>query len=167
MALTGWPKTLGWKHFKKLASSPRGATVAAHIDSHWRNPPGKQFRLVRDRQGWRLDGVNLVVSIDQNHTWVVRGQETPELLKHEQGHWDITGLIAREAYRAYEQLRARTPRALTEQLQHVQTRLQAKATRLNRKYDDETNHGVNLTPQQKWDTLTHNCLINNKNLPDN
>jgi hypothetical protein len=164
MALKGWPKPLTWKHFKTLDASPRGATVAAHIDSQWQMKPS---RLVRDRHGWRLDAVNLVVSIDQNHTWVVRGQETPELLNHEQGHRDITGLIAREAHRAYEQLRARTPEALTEQLQHVQTRLQNKSTRLNRKYDDETNHGVNLTPQRKWDTLIHNCLINNKNLPDN
>jgi len=163
MALKGWPKQLGWKHFKKLASSPRGATVAAHIESQWQLKPS---RFVRDRHGWRLNAVNLVVSIDPNHTWVVRGQETPALLNHEQGHWDITGLIAREAHRAYEQLRARTPGALTQQMQSLQTRLQAKATHLNRQYDAETNHGVNLTPQQRWDTLIHTCIVDNKSLPN-
>jgi hypothetical protein len=40
------------------------------------------------------------------------------LLQHEQEYGDITGLIAREAHQAYEQLWART------------------------KYDNETNHGV-------------------------
>lgn len=33
-------------------------------------------------------------------------------------------------------------------------------------YGEETNHGVNLTPQQKWDTLIHKCIVDNKPLPN-
>jgi hypothetical protein len=140
--------------------------VNAHIESHWRNPPRKQFRFVRDRSGWRLNDVHLAVVIHSNRTWVVGGQETPELLNHEQGHWDITGLIAREALQAYGRLRARMPKELTEQLRHIQTRLQNKATRINRKYDSETNHGSNLDAQQKWDVLLTACIANTRPLPD-
>ena len=166
MALKGWPRTIGWNEFKPLPSRPRGATVAAHIDSNWHNPPGEKFRFVHERNGWRLDNVNLVVVINSHRTWVVRGQETPELLQHEQGHWDITGLIAREAHQAYEQLRARTMRELNKQAQRIQAHLQRKSTRLNRKYDDETQHGVNRSAQQKWDSLIATCITKNKHLPD-
>jgi hypothetical protein len=166
MALKGWPRTISWQDFATSPARPRGATVAAHIEGEWRNPPREPFRFVHERSGWRLDNVNLVVVINSHQTWVVQGQETPELLQHEQGHWDITGLLAREAHQAYEQLRARTMRELNKQTQRIQTRLQTKAARLNRKYDDATNHGIDRTAQQTWDSLIATCITKNKHLPD-
>lgn len=165
MALTGWPSKLSWDQFRKLDSRPQGHTTDAHTEAQWRNPPGKQFRPVRDRRAWRLDDVNLVLTLVKQETWVVKGKESEELLKHEQGHWDIAGLLAREYHDQIEELRARTPAKLTELFRNTEKRAKARFKQVNKQYEDDTKHGTNSKQQKEWNNLITKSKSGRGSLP--
>ncbi len=166
MAIKGWPSKIGWGQFQKLSSRPSGHSADAHTEAQWRNPPGKKFKPVKVKDGWRLDGINLIVSLVKDSTWVLKGQETEELLNHEQGHWDITGLIAREWHGQLEKLRARNLKGLKELFKRGEKRLLTKSKRIDKKYDDETNHGRDPKSQAKWDELINSCIVSGSILPE-
>jgi len=140
----------------------------AQTETRWRNPPNKPFRFVKDKTGWRMGDVEVMVYVSKQETWVVKGQQTPDLLNHEQGHFDISGLVAREAYVSYQQLRTKTQELLKKKLAELNRRLQRKVDRLNTKYDSvkETNHGMNKANQTKWDKLIQSAIQSGKPIPE-
>ncbi len=165
MAVTGWPRKLRWDQFRKLDSRPQGQSTDAHTEAQWMNPPGKKFKLVRDRRAWRLDNVNLVLTLVNQETWVVKGKESDELLKHEQGHWDIAGLLVREYHRQLVALRARTPAKLTELFKNTEKRAKTRLSQVNKQYEDDTKHGTDSTQQKKWNELITKSKTGRGSLP--
>jgi hypothetical protein len=165
MAVTGWPSQLRWDQFQKLDSRPQGYTTDVWIKAEWKNPPGKKLKPVKDRKGWRLENVNLVVCLVNQHTWVVRGKESDKLLIHEQGHWDMAGLLVRELHQNLVALRARTPKELGELMRSANTRQERRYTQIDKLYDDETDHGKNTKQQTKWNNLIHSHRTGGSNLP--
>lgn len=166
MAIEGWPNALDWGDFRGLDGRPADATTDAHIKGAWANPPGRQLQPLRGDDGWRLTNVNLVVSLNRSQTWVVRGKESDYLLNHEQGHWNILGLITRELHAAIEGLRAPSPRELARQLTALNERMEAKAARVDRRYDDDTNHSLEHEEQARWDRLIRDCMHSEDPLPE-
>ena len=165
MALTGWPSNLRWGQFRKLDFQPEGHSEHAQIQTQWTAPPGKQLKPKRVKGGYRLTNVNLVLTLVKQGTWVVKGKESDELLKHEQGHWDIAGLIARRYHRKLVALRAPTVQKLTELVRKTEKQFQARANKINDKYENETNHSMNTKQQNKWNKLIKNSMSGKGSLP--
>ena len=170
MAVRNWPSQVTWAQFIVVDKAPGGATTSAHIVGEYRNPPGKVFRIRKVGKYFRLTDVNLVLKVIPTETWVVKRKKGKLLLKHEQGHWDILGLVAREYHKEIEKLRASSVKQLRARFLRLEARMAAKRDKLNSGtggYDTETDHGRKRAQQKKWDALLASCINTGKNLPDN
>jgi hypothetical protein len=88
-------------------------------------------------------------------TWVVIGSETNNLLKHEQGHYDLAGLAAREYARELLMLRDEgplDPTIIRDRVAAMNDQIVSELTVINHRYDDPilgTNHGLSEI-QDRW-----------------
>jgi len=168
MAIRNWPSKVSWAKFKKIDTPPRGAGTDAHIEVLYSNPPGKRFKVVKEGKYFRLANVHFVLKLVPARTWVVKGKESKDLLRHEQGHWDIVGLLAREYQREIKKLRGDSVSQLKARFRKLEARVQAKGERLNTGaglYDTQTDHGRNKAQQKRWDALIASCMRSREDLP--
>jgi len=87
------PRTLSWGDFPEVESRPEGEDENAQIHCEIRQPD--RVSIMRQRGQVRISGLTVDISVMSSDSWVVRTQKTPELLSHEQGHFDLTGLMGR------------------------------------------------------------------------
>jgi predicted secreted Zn-dependent protease len=93
--------------------------------------------------------------VDRANSWVVEGYQGDSLLRHEQGHYDIMALGARELYnRVLELTASRCPEINTQDRQ-LQQQIQAQVDAANIRYDTRTNHGNTASVQQNWEPRIH------------
>jgi hypothetical protein len=98
--LSGYPRNLTWASFRKVNQSPQPPFQAMTSASYATS--GYSTRLVGDEYRPVFSGRFVVtVTVNSLGTWVLNQQavQTDDLLRHEQGHFDITGLIARDLCR--------------------------------------------------------------------
>lgn len=164
MSLKGWPRKVRWNEFRALEKPPDGEEGDAYLESRFGTPPGKKYPFKKSKSGWRMDGVEFVISIEGSKSWAVKSKRNKDLLNHEQGHFDITGLVGREAYKAIKTLRARTQDALREGLGKFNRQMQKKVDRLHERYDKETDHSNNSKKQDTWDKLIKSAITGGTNL---
>lgn len=163
MAIKNWPSKVSWSQFKKLNTRPRGFKEDARIEGTW---VGSGFRPTRDGSRWKLGGISLRVKLDRKATWVVRGAPTKYLLQHEQGHWDILGLVVREYHAALEVLRADEHTEFGDLVAAEEEKFQAKGDRLEKRYDKETKHSLDKAAQARWNKQLAELMKSGKHLPD-
>lgn len=78
----------------------------------------------------------------------------PQTLRHEQTHFDLAEVLARELRRALRSARGLCPHNLSRARQ-VFDRLNAVSQAQNARYDLETAHGTALDAQASWSALVH------------
>ena len=160
--ITGWPRPLQWQEFPHVAVS--------------RDPPNlaecsASFRLATMQMVGRPDAATInpnfriEVFLNRNPTpgdsgsWVVNGSETVELLRHEQGHYDLAGLAAREYSRELLELLAEGPMdsaAIPGRVNAMNDQIVRELATINERYDHRTlgtNHGLNTRIQDRWNTF--------------
>lgn len=165
MSVTGWPRNLVWGDFRGIDSAPDGVKEDAQIQVDT-SPPSRGIRVLPDRDMLKIGEIRVPVTVVRRGSWVVRSRKSDPLLKHEQGHFDITGLVAWELYRALMALRAATASDLSDLLQENVDRAQVKLAALSGsetdgtegKYDIETKHGTDAKEQKRWDDLIHDSI---------
>ena len=167
MAINGWPKKITWNDFQPVDTPPGGENGQAYIHSQFNF---KYSSTKNDRKGWRFEGLVVDVFVDDGQSWVVKGKQHPQLLNHEQGHYDITGLVGgRELYKSLTNLRAKSPKDFEEQKEKIVTRIKKKVTRLQKKYDKDTKpdgDSIDSKKQEEWDKRLQSANTNGKSLPD-
>src|SRR5215470_868208 len=95
-AMSGFPRNLSWNDFPRVQNSP-APPHQARTAARWATT-GWTVRVVNGE--YRVHGARVNVSLDGSNMWAVPGARTSAaLLRHEQGHYDITGLIARDLIR--------------------------------------------------------------------
>jgi|GEM_PF-1622275 len=164
----GVPTQLSWNtHFSQVRQ-PRIAGRDAFTSATFR--ASMAFTTKADSKGMiRFQNVSVTVSMDRGASWVVSGKQTAALLNHEQGHFNITWLAARELCRKlleYELdtslrvLDAAHPGRMTppterlpQDFREMERATQRDIDRLNLLYDSKGQafHGVNAQPQTQWD----------------
>ena len=112
MALFGWPKTIHWTDFGTPVSSVPTSYTGSHTDCHIEIDIDFSWNgTVRVKPGgdFQLKDVKVEVKLDSGVTWVLAGVPTAsnqaKVLKHEQGHYNIAGIAARDVERALKKLR--------------------------------------------------------------
>jgi hypothetical protein len=98
--LSGYPRNLTWVDFRKVAHSLNPPFQALTASGY--STSGFTTRLVDGAYRPVFTGRHIVsVTLNRAATWVLRDRaaQTDDLLRHEQGHFDITGLIARDLCR--------------------------------------------------------------------
>ena len=148
MPLNNFSYTLSWSDFTTVPSRPHGVEEDAQIHSEIR--PGK-FTLARKGRSVTITDVDIEIALVSTDCWVLSSQaNNADLLRHEQGHYDIIALNARELYKTLVGLSAASVHALQTQASKLQATIQRKVTSVDARYDTRTDHSRNTTIQQTW-----------------
>ena len=107
--------------------------------------------------------------MNRSQSWVVRGGQNADLLRHQQGHFDITALGMREEANRVSALTGRSGRDITRQVDAIRREINRKIAAANRRYDTRTNHSDSRTAQQRWSASIRSAKLrpdgNIDNLP--
>jgi hypothetical protein len=126
-----------------------------------------QYRveLSRERCVFRIVAINTFARFNPDSSWVRPGHRTDAVLKHEQGHFDITQIYrerfaaqTREFLDSNRTCRGRTDRAATRSTESEITQLLGSVYEdiwqqyrsEQERYDAETRHGIDSNAQAAW-----------------
>jgi hypothetical protein len=140
---------LTWGDFTELPSRPPGEIEDAQIHTEAALPDEVTVEGIGGRL--RVVGVIVTLRIINGDTWVVGSQKSDSLLNHEQGHFDITGLLGHDMARQILNAKAHKLSELQQQMRRVVARSNRLAARLTEQYDGQTDHGLNEAAQRRWD----------------
>jgi hypothetical protein len=158
--LKGWPRTITWKDFTDVENKPAGAgDENAQIDSQVEQPA--DVAVVREGDSFRVTGYVAKQKIFKENSWVVTSAKSAELLDHEQGHYDITGLIGRDMIADIGAARASSPADLGREVKRIIAEANALGEKLTKAYDHKgtggTDHGRDRAAQKRWNDHLAGC----------
>ena len=164
MPLNNFTYSISWSDFTQLPSRPSSNEEDAqiHPDIAFSN-----FKLARKGNAVTLTDVDVNISLVSADCWVVSSQMSSDLLKHEQGHYDIIALTAREFYNKLIGLSASSVHALQTTITDLQKKFQQKSRTIDNRYDTQTAHSQNATAQQTWNSQIATEKLNQKGSIDN
>ena len=143
------PTQLSWTDFAPVASLPDASGDEAQTATTM--PALSGIQPVSAQGRFSLPNLTLTVGLDRTQTLVVTtAQKTAYLLKHEQGHYDITVLTVRALARELEQLKAGSPAALGREMNAALNKHQQRADLIEVRYDKDTDHSRNQDAQKTW-----------------
>jgi hypothetical protein len=165
--IVGLNRQLNWAAFRVKNSPPPGDGVfgnAALTQADFRVSglnlvavdPGKSKDLKLE------DKIVVTVSLNPAVSWVaswVKQRLAPEqarLLKHEQGHYDLVALLARDYFEELMSLRQKTYTdgdELQTDVTAITQRFSAKSGPVQERYDDDTEHGGKQPNQDRWNRM--------------
>lgn len=143
------PRQLSWNDFLPVDSLPDDSGDDAQTATEM--PGLDNIRPVLGQGRFMLPSLTLTVGLDRSQTMVLKtANKTPELLKHERGHFDITVLTVRALAKEMEQMQAGSVDALGKILTSARRKHQQRANLLEKKYDGETGNSRNADAQKTW-----------------
>ncbi len=187
--MTGFPQSLTWGNFRLVQASPT-PPHAAQVSAGF-SMGGWSVQLVNGE--YNVRGARVSVAAQANGSWATAAARTDaNLLLHEQGHFDITGLIARDLIGKVLDLSfdqsviavcIGSGDTANSQLRYVTRLFQADVTRFGQEardllarlntnpntqadglYDSQTNHGLNATAQRTWNDRIRRIKASNDSL---
>jgi hypothetical protein len=93
--------------------------------------------------------IEIVAAFDPAISWVRHGHRTPEVLNHEQRHFDLAEYNAR---------RLRSEIKSIQGYQELFDRITREGDALQDQYDRETDHGTDLEAQARWNRRIDDLL---------
>lgn len=118
-----------------------------------------------------IERVDTETYLDRSESWVRDGEQSDALLNHEQGHFDLKEVQAREVKDDLEGLSGEgsTKRdaydELDEKMRDRVSDIDDKYDKLDKRYDQETDKGTDPQDQQSWDEAIDRGL-RDRELPD-
>ena len=162
ITLTGWPRDLRWRDFRQIENRPDGEAEDALVAPETITG---EARIFRDGGQWMIAELSLDIIVRREMSWVIRSRRSVDLLKHEQGHFDIHGMIVgRDLVEEIKALRGRSGRRLANALRTRMRRARRRAQRLTDSYDSDTNHGLNEDRQNAWNERFQQAKTTNQPL---
>jgi len=146
-----WEKDslLAWSDFKGILDTPSSFAAATNwhmpYTYHWSSKDGV-YTLK-----FKVEG-----AIDRNRSWSIADKQTNDLLAHEQLHFDISEIFARELFIAFNK-KTYTSNYKNEVLDIVATVFKS-AAEMQEKYDRETDHSRNKIKQAEWEVYIQHLL---------
>jgi hypothetical protein len=153
--LNGLMKTLSWGDFQGNPD-PQKPNLQAFTSASFALPVLSPTPIPGTKTLHFEDNVVITITLNPQKSW--KRQPPNSLLKHEQGHYDIVALIARDLFIDIMQLKPNTyPNhgAALADLRPILTKYGGTAEKLSVIYDStqQTNHGNNPAAQAKWDAM--------------
>ncbi|HET9277657.1 MAG TPA: DUF922 domain-containing protein, partial [Flavitalea sp.] len=112
--------------------------------------PGK-IKLTTKGKSVAIAEVDIRISVIKSDSWVIVDKQSDYLLKHEQGHYDILAISAREFYNSLMKMSAASAHELQTMVTNLQEEVQKRVARVDARYDDQTKHSLDKTVQDSWD----------------
>ena len=149
MPVNNFNYQLSWSDFTQVPSLPGGASEFAqiHPDMNFRN-----FVLGRNGKSRTIAEVDVNITLVNPDCMVEYSKSTNELLRHEQLHYDIIALTARELYNALKSLSATSVHELQSQAEKLRSDFQQRAAIVDARYDSQTKHARNTDIQSSWES---------------
>jgi hypothetical protein len=160
LTMSGWPRNVSWDEFTELPTRPTGETENAQIHSEV-DPPAN-VAITREGGLLRVTSLDVQVRMVSEDCWVVTGQKTADLLNHEQGHFDITGLLGRDGGNEILAARGKDRNDLQTKVTGIINKYRQRAKNWTESYDTETDHGRKPEPQKRWDDRIRNATQSGK-----
>jgi hypothetical protein len=148
MAINGTSYSLSWSDFTSVSTRPQGVTEDAQVHPEIRP---SNFKIARKGRSVTITDLDIDVGLVSADCWVLSTAKNNDLLKHEQGHFDIIAINAKELYKKLVGLSAASVQALQTSATQLQAKLQRKVTTVDARYDTQTDHSRKKNEQQKWD----------------
>jgi len=145
-------------HLFQATPPPNAARLseaaAIHMTIHWH----ASYVLSPSGSIWigRVDAVTVTNTISPARSWVVPGRACPEVLRHEQGHFDLNEVYRRKLAILLPSLTSQgrtsdeAQRTLDAQLHRAASDVLARLEELQTRYDAETSHGTDRAAQAAW-----------------
>jgi hypothetical protein len=162
--LEGHDESLGWRDFMGTPPDPLPPGEAAYTEARFDLTFGYDYDTATATKGYRIADMGVKVTVERGNMWSVKSGRTDALLKHEQGHYDIVALLARDLYDELDGWNTgKKPKRFTKEsdLTGTVNRMRRSTYALivqiggsARKvgvYDKQTNHGLDAKAQDKWD----------------
>lgn len=144
-------------HFTEVDKSKDGKHQGhAHADFDF----GFDTDQIAIGKGWKASVTSIVVRIDPSKSWIVAGQQTEALRRHEQGHFDITALGAREIESRVAALEGKTGDDIKAKIRAAKAALQAEINAMNVAYDKATTNGLDKSAQGRWEASINAAKVN-------
>lgn len=150
------PPRLTWSLFRRADSMP-GSSEDAHIAAEMSFP--RPLRIESADGRYRLPPFTITVTPEPTRTLVRRSATvSDDLLRHEQGHYDLVVLAARALARGLEVLAASSASELSRIAEESINEHTARAQRLSGEYDRQTDRSRDRQAQARWNDLIRAAL---------
>lgn len=152
LSFTPPAKEIRWSTDRRLSYTDFGGPVPS--SSPWAATTNSSIYFSYQETNGQLKSVTVYSSFDPASSWMKT--QTPEVLRHEQLHFDITEYFARKFYADASAFTYQPDggRKLKDLFQQVN---QDCAVTQN-SYDEESEHGVNSGNQKNWEEKVHRWL---------
>jgi hypothetical protein len=162
ISVSGWPRTIRWTEFRELSNRPSNANEDAQVGTE--TMTGTPV-TVRQGGQWMLAELTLEIVVNRANSWVVTSRKSDDLRAHEQGHFDIHGIIVgRDLVEELRSVRARSNRRLGAAVRRKMRQAMQRGQRMTNAYDEDTNHGLTTARQEAWERQIRNAIDNNTRL---
>jgi hypothetical protein len=161
-SLVGLSKTLTWNDFTGVPD-PQKPKLSAFTSATFVLPAIAPAKVPGAQDFQFADNIIVTITMNSSKSWKRPGifanpASAGTLLQHEQGHYNIVALIARDLFIELMQLKGRTyptVAAALGDLQPILTKFGGKAEKISVIYDsgNQTNHGVNASQQATWNGM--------------
>lgn len=155
-------RTLAWGDFNRVDFPV--PEPGQKVDTAQTAANGVPSGIVLDSAGggqYKLrDSIVVTIVLDKSQCWVAKWVFTAKdqtyqnnLLKHEQGHYDITALVGRDLYNALVALRSNTYSSGTDAKSDMDAQVQkfgGMAQPISDRYDVDTANGTDAAQQASW-----------------
>jgi hypothetical protein len=167
--ITGLNLRLNWSDFIGQAPPNRPANQAAFTSASFSinfgiaqayASIGMRVPNARNDLGFVVSNLQINVTLNRHRMWSVASAQTPALLAHEQGHYDIVALTMSDLFN--DLLSPPSVMATENAVRNFASALQTEASRrINAMessvrgdglYDQQTNHSLNPVQQANWDS---------------
>ena len=147
MPLNNFDDSISWSQFNEFSARPSGQIEYAEINV------GSALNYGYDQNGNSVivSTLDVTITVVRNESWVVTSAKSDYLLKHEQGHYDITSLGARELYNHVLNTKGNSVENFKSKISELKRVIQRKINTANKMYDKQTDHSINKQLQETWD----------------
>ena len=166
MSMTGFAYSLRWTDFGGAVPRTADAGTFAFVATNVSANAAWSYDLVEGARVYKVDSNSASVTVNRNAMWARPSGRTDALLRHEQGHYDISALLVRQAEQEHRALIGNTYSSQQEVLDAISDvrtplfnllgQLQSSAGG-DGTYDLSTNHGMNPSTQSQWNRAFASC----------
>lgn len=166
MAMTGFSYSLTWNDFGNPVPRTADAGTFAFVKTNFSANAAWSYDVIEGARVYKVDSATAAVSVNRTGMWARATGRTDALLRHEQGHYDISALLVRQAEQEHTALIGTTyssQEQVMDAINGVRTPLFNLIVQLQSSaggdgtYDVSTNHGLNKSAQAQWNRAFAAC----------
>jgi hypothetical protein len=168
-------RKLEWSDFRKVDKTAPGAGQTAFGAQTATDivPTGFGVEPVPNGAGKvrMKDSLTVTIQFKSAQSWVAKWvftksqQFQADLLKHERGHYQLAGLLARDFFLGAMRLKLKTyssAAGIQTDLNALNSKYLLKAAALDAKYESDTANGTKPVEQARWDSLINKAFTTAK-----